>query len=146
MKADKTKLNVQRVTKQTHTPTHAVGIFKPLKGPVHGYHNMSVTHATMTLYRTIKIDHFHYRRNKKIRNRLMKKNKNLGCHRKQLYKPSLQFSAAYGTTFVSYLFKALKYYYDQELTSVCFSINQKYSCSTAYGKNFVGGAEHNLPE
>ena len=56
MKTDKTKVNVQRATKQTHTATHAVGIFQPLKGPVHGYHNMSVTHATMTLYRTIKID------------------------------------------------------------------------------------------
>ena len=90
MKTDKTKLNVQRATKQTHTPTHAVGIFKPLKGPVHGYHNMSVTNTTMTLYRTIKIDQFHYRRNNKIRDRSLKKDKNLGCYRKQLYKPPLQ--------------------------------------------------------
>ena len=66
MKTDKTKLKVERATKQTYTPTHAVGIFKPLKGSVHGHHSMSVTHATMTLYRTIKIGYFHYRRNKKF--------------------------------------------------------------------------------
>ena len=82
----KTKLNEQRATKQNHTPIHAVGIFKALKGPVHGYHNTSVAHATMTLviYRTLKIDHFHYLRNEKIPNRSMNKDKNLGCYRNQL--------------------------------------------------------------
>ena len=35
----------------------------------------------------------------------MKKDKNLGCYRKQIYKPPLQFSGLCGTTFVSYLFK-----------------------------------------
>ena len=78
MKTDKTKLNVERATKQTHTPTHAVGIFKPLKGPVHGYHRMSVTHATMTLYRTIKIGYFHYRRNKKNSKPFNEKRQELG--------------------------------------------------------------------
>ena len=91
----KTKLNEQRATKQKHTPTHAVGIFKPLNGPVHGYHNTSVAHVTMTLviYRTIKIDHYHYQRNENLRNRSMKKDKKLGCYRNQLYKPPPQISA-----------------------------------------------------
>ena len=33
----------------------------------------------------------------------MKKDKNLACYWKQIYKPPLQFSGLCGTTFVSYL-------------------------------------------
>ena len=85
-------MNVQRATKQKHTPSHAVGIFKPLEVPwvpqqkcYTRYYNTLHNNAAL-------IGRFHYHPTKKqTRNRSMKKDKNLGCYRKQIYKSPLQF-------------------------------------------------------
>ena len=102
-------MNVQRATKRTHTHTNSrsrnIWTIERSSAWISQFECHTRYYDTLQNNKNRSFSLSAQQKNSKSFN---EKRQELGCYRKQLYKPSLQFSAACGATFVSYLFKREK--------------------------------------